>query len=250
MDAIFQSALFESILSLILIYALLSLLVSTLTEIANKFVKARGQMLYNTLTAFFNDNINVNFGHLLYNHPMIDNIKKDRFSLPQYISAEMFSTAIIDVISNYAREYRFNPSKNAITLIDDGKNIFERFAAGIDKMQHTDLKVMFLNMLEKSGFSENKLECLRKELEKWFNDQMERTSGWYKEKTAVRLRWVALFVAIALNIDSVHIFQTLLRSPQLRSNLTAVATQVAGNYEALKTDSTLTKLKEHTRQLS
>lgn len=243
MDAIFSSPIFESLLSLILIYALLSLLVSSLTEIVNKLIKARGRMLYDTLTSFFNDNVNVNFGHLLYNHPMIDNIKKDSFSLPQYMSAEMFSTAIIDTISNYARQYKFDEAKKMIVMTEDGLNIFERFKAAINKMEHTDIKVMFLNMIEKSELSNNKLESLRKELEKWFNDQMERTSGWYKTKTTKTLRWVALFVAIGLNIDSVNLFQTLMRSPQLRANLNTVATNVAANYESLKNDSTITDLK-------
>jgi hypothetical protein len=244
METIVTSSIFETILSLILIYALLSLLVSTLTEIVNKFVKARSRMLHETLTSFFNDNININFGHLLYNHPMIDNIKKNRFSFPQYISAEMFSTAFIDVVSNHAREFKFDAASNAIKMLEDNRNIFERFKNGIQKMEHTDLKVMFLNMIEKSHFSENKLECLRKELEKWYNDQMERTTGWYKNKISTRLRWVALFVAIGLNIDSVHLFQTILRTPQLRSELTGVATQVASNYENLKNDSSLTAIKK------
>jgi hypothetical protein len=253
-NTIFGSPLFGTIICLILIYALLSLLVSTITEAINSYFKERGTLLYNTISRLFNDRINVNFGQLLYAHPMIRNLKKDTESLPQYISPQMFSSALIDVVSNYAREYVFDDLNKSIVLKEDQPNIFDRFVAGIDKMQHTDLKLLLLNMVEKckdltktdkDTFSPNNaLDLLNQQLQQWFNAQMERTSGWYKTYIHRRLLWVSLLVAIMLNIDSVHLFQTLYRSPDLRAQLEPIAENLADNYSKLGTDTTLTSLQK------
>jgi hypothetical protein len=120
----FSSPLFETIICLILIYALLSLLVSTITEAVNSYFKERGTLLYNTVSRLFEDSINVNFGQLLYSHPMISNLKKDDNSLPQYISPQMFSSTVIDVVSNYARQYEFDTGKKRLALKEEYQDIF------------------------------------------------------------------------------------------------------------------------------
>lgn len=254
-NTIFGSPLFGTIICLLLIYALLSLLVSTITEAVNSYFKERGTLLYKTISKLFNDNINVNFGQLLYIHPMIKNLKKDECSLPQYISAQMFSNAIIDTVGNYGREYITAPVSKSIILKDSTLNSFERFIAGVAKMHHTDLKLMLMNMIEKcvdqtknietdTRPPNNELDILNIQLQQWFNDQMERTSGWYKTYLRIRLFWISLFVALLLNVDSIHLFQTLYRSPDLRSQLEPIAENLADNYAKLNTDTTLTALQK------
>lgn len=241
----FDSPLFESIICMILIYALLSLLVSTITEAINSYFKERGSLLYKTLSQGFNDNLNVNFAQLLYTHPAIENLKKDNTSLPQYISPQMFSNSLVDVVSNYARDYMYNEDNKLIELKTGQPEIFDRFKAGIEKMQHTDLKLLLLNMVEKSALQATqaeKLNALNQQLQQWFNDQMERTSGWYKVFLRTRLFWISLVVVIALNVDSVHLFQTLYRSPGLRAQLQPIAENLADNYDKLGNDTSITKL--------
>ena len=248
----FSSPLFETIICLILIYALLSLLVSTITEAINSYFKERGTLLYNTLSRLFEDNINVNFGQLLYSHPMISNLKKDNDSLPQYISPQMFSNTLIDVVSNYARQYEFNTERKSFVLKEEYQDIFERFKAGVNKMQHTSLKVVLMNIVEKcmvqskdkEGDTRTELSLLQQQLQQWFNDQMDRTSGWYKTYMRTRLFWISLLVALVLNADSIHMFQALYRSPNLRAQLQPIAESVADNYSKQESDTTLTSLQK------
>ena len=251
----FSSPLFETIVCLILVYALLSLLVSTITEAINSYFKERGTLLFNTLSRLFEDNINVNFGQLLYSHPMIANLKKDKNSLPQYISAQMFSNTLIDVVSNYAKQYELDPGGKNFSLKDSNKGIFERFKAGIDQMKHTSLKLMLMNMVEKSMVPAdnktgnihsvyNELDLLQQQLQQWFNDQMERTSGWYKTYMRTRLFWISLVVALSLNVDSIHLFQTLYRAPDLRAQLQPIAENLADNYSKQNADTSLTALQK------
>jgi hypothetical protein len=246
MASLFNNPLFETIICLVLAFALLSLLASSILELLNTYFQERGKLLFNSISGMFADSSNVNFGQLLYSLPNINNLKKNRESLTQYISKEMFSTGIVDTVSNYARQYKYNPEVKAIALVADGLTLFGRFEKGVESMEHTPLKIQLLNMIERSGSpdddNDKRLERLHYQLEGWFNDQMERTTGWYKSKIRWRLFYVGLLVAITLNVDSIHLFQSFYRTPALRSQLLPVAEQLAESYSALKADSSLTDL--------
>jgi|GEM_PF-1316789 len=245
---IFNSALLETLVSLVLVYALLSLVASAIVEVVNYKFKARGKMLYLTISSMFEDKLNVNFGHLLYDH------RKDRSNLPQYIGAETFSSAMIDVIGNFGRTYRYNDTEHAIVLQDDQRSIFKRCRDAIFDMKHTDVKLMLMNMIDKCDYKGNNddaraLAAFDKQLRQWFNAQMDRTTGWYKSLTAARLKWVGFFMALALNIDSISMFTQISESPALRSKLVAIAEATAASYKAQLNDTTLTGLDRAYRSL-
>lgn len=255
MPTLFNSPLFETVICLILAYALLSLLASSLLELLNSYVQERGKMLYDSISSMFEDGSNVNFGQLIYNSPRIKSFRKDLESLPQYISKEAFSASVIDVISDYRREYEYDDQTKAIRLKEDATPgaQSELFAEGIKKMAQTPLKLQLMNMLGRSGFStegaslasnaptEN-LSAMKTELEIWYTDQMERTTGWYKASIRWRMLAIGLVVAIALNVDSIHLFQSFYRSPVLRAQLLPIAEKLADNYQLLKQDTTLRDL--------
>jgi hypothetical protein len=88
----------------------------------------------------------------------------------------------------------------------------------------------------------NELDFLNLQLQDWFNDQMDRTSGWYKTYMRTRLFWISLVVALLLNVDSINLFQTLYRTPALQAQLLPVAENLADNYAAQKNDTGLTDL--------
>ena len=250
MESILNSPLLETLLCLVLVYALLSLVVSNILEVINSYFKERAKLLYKSNSVLLNDGLNVNFGQLMYNHPIIDKLKKDKCNLPQYISADMFSNAIIDVVGNYSREYSFDEKKAAIIMDDTEKDIFERFRGGVEKMKHTDLKLFLLNLTDKSiAITSNtsaltRIEALQKMLQQWYNDHMQRVTGWYKDKIRNRLFWTALFFSIMLNVDSIHLFQTLYRNPALRAQLKPIAENLAANYSKLQQDTTLTNMEK------
>ncbi|MBN9298832.1 MAG: hypothetical protein J0I41_17670 [Filimonas sp.] len=245
-SALLNSSLLQTLLCLVLCFALLSLLVSTLAEIVNSYYNERGAQLYKIISRLFDDNININFGQLLYNHPMITSLRKNINSLPQYISDTMFSQVIIEIIGNYSRNYSFDETAGAIKLASSNADIFERFKEGVSKMHYTPLKLMLMNMADRteslSKDEHDRLAILESQIQHWYNDQMDRTSGWFKDLMRKRLRWIAFVVAITLNVDAIHLFSTLYTNPALRSDITAIAEQVADNYEKQKADTTITAL--------
>lgn len=255
LSSITNSPLLETLLCLVLVYALLSLLVSTLTEILNSYFNERGELLYKTISRLFNDNFNLNFGQLMYSHPMITALRKNINSLPQYISNAMFSQVLTDVVGNFGREYAFSEAHKKIMLSPGTTDPFERFHQGVSNMEQTDLKLLLLNMVEKSislagNDPSKRLEILDAQIQQWYSDQMDRTSGWFKDMMGSRIRWLSLVVALLLNVNSIEVFKSLYSSPQLRAEIVPVAEQLADNYKKQLTDTSLSEYQKELRAVS
>jgi hypothetical protein len=189
---------------------------------------------------------------------MVTNLRKDNKTYPQYISDAMFSQVMIEVVSNFAREYKYDENKKSIVMqvakdangLPIHEDLFTRFKAGVEKMEHTSIKLLLLNMVDKAtamsgqGTNTTPIASLEKQLKQWYNDQMDRMTGWYKDVIKKKLLIVGFIVAIVLNVNAIHVFQTIYRNPQLRSELTAISERVAENYEKVKSDTSLTDLQK------
>ncbi len=66
---------------------------------------------------------------------------------------------------------------------------------------------------------ETRLSAARRTVEQWFDDAMDRTSGWYKRTTQLWLGVVGLLLACLLNVDSLSVATALWRDPTLRLNV-------------------------------
>jgi len=60
-------------------------------------------------------------------------------------------------------------------------------------------------------------------VEKWFNDAMDRLSGWYKRYVIYFLLGLAVAVTIGFNVNTIHIATELWSQPQLQAAITAEA---------------------------
>jgi hypothetical protein len=66
---------------------------------------------------------------------------------------------------------------------------------------------------------ETRLTAARHTVEQWFDEAMERASGWYKRSTQLWLGIVGLLIACILNVDTLTVATTLWRDPTLRQNV-------------------------------
>ncbi len=78
-----------------------------------------------------------------------------------------------------------------------------------------------------SSQGEGFLDGVRKNLEDWFNNAMDRLTGWYKRRAQTLAFMIALAVGVMLNIDSLQIATQLWRDPAVREALTAQASAFA-----------------------
>lgn len=63
----------------------------------------------------------------------------------------------------------------------------------------------------------------RENIENWFNSSMDRVSGWYKRRAQLTILVVGLFVAIAVNVDTIAVAKRLSTDDGLRDSLVAAA---------------------------
>jgi hypothetical protein len=70
------------------------------------------------------------------------------------------------------------------------------------------------------------IEVFRNSLEKWFDDTMERCTGWYKRHTQIIVFIIGMIIAVAFNVDTISIAGKLQKDPNLR----AAIVQQADNY--------------------
>ncbi len=74
---------------------------------------------------------------------------------------------------------------------------------------------------------EQALATARKNVETWFNDSMDRLSGWYKRRAQFIAFTIGIVLALLLNVDSINIATSLWREPTLRQAIVANATAYA-----------------------
>lgn len=167
-----------------------------------------------------------------YDHPIIKNFGQNRFfTKPSYINPKNFSSVLTETIKN--------------SIVDtDGKKVYQDSALNANHIREflalagvkneyeipqghrldIPLEEDFVQVLN-FNFSEanQKVEDFRIRLEGWFNDTMDRVSGWYKRNNQVWLLIIGLGLAFFFNVDTLELTNTLLRNNKAREHLSAMA---------------------------
>lgn len=96
------------------------------------------------------------------------------------------------------------------------------------------LNSLLVGMGEPTQTDEDFLQASQTRIETWFNESMDRLSGWYKRKTQFTTFAIGLVIALLLNIDSVQVSTYLWREPILRQAIVAQINDQAAS--AMETD--------------
>ncbi len=133
-----------------------------------------------------------------------------------------------DELNGFLKRYNISPSAfNALaqSLSADSDILFTRILGGAARLSQLrpELAQLITNLF--SGLEtalaqgETRLAAARRNIEQWFNDTMDRASGWYKRHTQLWLGLVGFVVALALNVDTITLATALWRDPTLRQNV-------------------------------
>lgn len=82
---------------------------------------------------------------------------------------------------------------------------------------------LMLNIEEYVGQQESKLAKARQNMEKWFDDSMDRVSGVFKRESQQIALLIGLGIALVLNVDSISLTSYLWREPSIRAAVVANA---------------------------
>lgn len=129
--------------------------------------------------------------------PVAELLKRER--KPSYVSAENFALALLQV----AKENPQKTTKKGEKA--PGQFLWEQLKA-----------------LRVSGRG-RELETDRKKVEKWFEDSMDRVSGWYKRRAQWIMIGIAILVAVGLNANTLRIVERLQQEPSTRAAVVKAA---------------------------
>ncbi len=213
----------DTIISLTLVFALLSVLVSLIVEAWNNKTKERGVFLQKLIYRLLNDPLNYNYGYHIYQHPIINRMRKDGNSFPYYISAESFCNALIDTVADLGLKVAYVPdATGTYKMMRDGSTmpLADRFVAGVKGMNESDMKRLFMNFIDRNKSADVlDFDKLKAEMGKWYNDFMDRATGEYKNNQRGKLQIIGFLVAVALNVDTVHMTRVFLLDKTLRDSM-------------------------------
>jgi hypothetical protein len=90
----------------------------------------------------------------------------------------------------------------------------------IDAIESPQVRQSLGALLERAG---GDVERFQRTAEEWFDDAMERVSGWYRRKVQIALTVIALLLAVFLNADSIRLAQNLWSDQGVRKAVVATA---------------------------
>jgi N-acetylmuramoyl-L-alanine amidase len=207
----FGSEILDVAIGLVFIYLLLSLICSVVNEWIAALFSMRAKNLEEGIRNLLHDSSEETkwLANGIYNHSMIAGLFKqdwlNKLSKPSYIPSRTFALALLDTIAP--------ADVNSAQTIDDVRQ-------AIENLPQSRAKAALLTLVNQS---QNDLQRFRLNVETWYDNSMDRVSGWYKRKTQVIILVLALLVAVISNADSVAIVTSLKRDPALRASAVTAA---------------------------
>src|SRR6185312_855798 len=209
-----NSPVLNVVIGLVFIFLLYSLLATIVKEIIASGLNLRANMLAKAIKRMLDDDskkkpvqkaINgaasndppqpaQSLSSAFYNNPgikyMADGKKRSK---PSYLEPTVFSKALSEVLKGDAQ------GVNTVTEI---KSRIESGAIYIED----ETKKYILSLI---ADSHNDIDKLKAMLEDWFNNMMDRASGWYKRQAQLILLVIGLVVAVIFNVDTLGIIGKL-----------------------------------------
>ena len=126
---------------------------------------------------------------------------------PSYLSAENFSQALIDTIKT--------PDFDVSLLARIEQGLLNELPPGSETQRQ------IFSLLDEANNDLVKFKIL---LEKWYDDTMERATGWFKQTTQMILAAIGLVLAVSFNVDTLAIIKKLSKDEDARNQLVLMAT--------------------------
>jgi len=206
-----NSTVLDVAIGLAFVYFLLAIICTTTNEWIAGIFNLRSKTLKKAITQLL-DNQKNNSGDAFlvdfYAHPLIAGMmsqgKDSAGSHPSYLSSRTFATAVMDLATT--------GTPGSITFAD--------LENGIKSLPDGDVKTALLALIQSA---QGNLQTAQKYIEQWFDDTMQRASGWYKRHLQIVTICTAIVLAVATNADTVRISHLLWTSPTERALLVSQA---------------------------
>ena len=211
--------LLETAIAVLLVIIVFSIITYVLQELIAANLQFRGKMLQSSIKQLLDGNATTSaFTNDLFNHPQIKLLQEDLKKIPSYVPSANFALAIMDLVAK----------KTDVSTSD----LFKDFKTGVTAFSGSngDFNILLKNWADNSA----NLKELQDNIEKWFNSYMDRVTGWYKNKSTIITRWIAIGVTLFFNLNMIVITQAINSDSALKAKLIASAEQMVTNQQAIK----------------
>jgi hypothetical protein len=201
-----SAAIIDVVIGLAFLYFLLSLVCSGINEFIAGLLRLRARNLEQGIARLLGDE---GLKERLFGHPLIKTLSPPGRK-PSYLPANKFALALLDLVA---------PGATNSGKVNEAVGVELQHA--IDALPH-DLRDSLTLLWRRAA---GDLDEFRTQIEGWFNDAMERVSGWYRRRVRVLLLVIGLGVAIALNVSTVTVASRLWTDAALRAAVVAQASK-------------------------
>lgn len=234
----FGSVILEVLIALSFIYFILSLVCMAVNEKFSSIMQYRSKELKDGLISMLDD------PHLvekLYNHPLIfglwksrssstspiDFTRETRLSSEQTAAATAVPSFTTPTLSKIDRLPSYIPSRQLASALIDMLNTSRAFVPQtIDSIRDNIQNLppgQFKETIMVIAKNATDLNDLSHKLECWFDDGMDRVSGWYTRKVQQKGLIIACLITITFNIDTIQIATNLYHDTAFRLALSSNA---------------------------
>jgi hypothetical protein len=253
-------------IGLLFLYLVLALVCSTVNEAISTALGMRARFLQLGLVNLLSASPNpTDEGRAalrkLYGHPLVQTLVRPKRGLdpatdpteptkwwrkppyPSYLPSRTFVAAITDLARDTTDWYAEAPQKQRaeaekrVQALKAGAEELERAIASIP---NTPLSEALLAVYRSVGRDASKFH---RAAEQWFDDAMERVSGWYKRRVQIFLLMIATVTVLLLNADSLTAGRVLWRDDAVRAAVLKKAEAAAeGDLEEVEVEKVVKEL--------
>ncbi len=178
------------------IYLLLALICTAVNETIAGITGRRAGFLEKGINSLLGDDPNLK--KKLFDHPLIASLGPKKNKKSSYLPASKFALALMDVLTGTGKE------------ADDPDALREGVKAIKAAPLRTSLSAVLADPKQTLATNQQKIEA-------WYNECMDRVSGWYKRRTVLWIWILAAIITICLNADSVRISKILWTNQAVRA---------------------------------
>jgi hypothetical protein len=241
----FGSTVLDVGIGIVLVYLLLSIVVTSAKEGVATLLHNRGKFLSEGIEKLLNGQSpdagnwllraltgpgwsgNTGLAAMFFRHPLILPLWTDG-QKPSYIPAETFSKVLLDLLRR-GEDAPLAPVPGAppASAAVDMSSALKQIHAGLNRHESAGIRSSLVALLHAARFNPTgdaaELAKLEKQIETWFDHTMDQVSSSYKRHTQLICFLIAAVFTVTLDIDTIRICRQLSREATLRVALTEAA---------------------------
>lgn len=197
----FNSTILDVMIGLTFVYLLLALICTTVNEWLAGILKTRGKMLAEGIATLLQGQSSEQ-GLLLdafKAHPLISSLSRQG-ALPSYLPPRTFALALMDLL----------------TPQQPGPIEFSDLVKGINNLPDGPVKKSLLSLIQTAR---GDVAQAQKSIEAWFNEAMDRVTGWYTRHKQVLTVVISAVLVVFINADTIGMAHNLWINPTLRQQI-------------------------------